>query len=146
MKKMGRPKVRRLSMKNAGPCRWLLISFVASLQIVHIVVHRLSTVSTHWFAGTAAVWLFLLGASLALSWSVRDQLARCRTCLQRFGMEVYLWGAGRTFLEVTGAELVCDQGHGTLHVPEMEAGCVDTERWAYMDDSWRILGPRSQEL
>jgi hypothetical protein len=113
---------------------------------VQFLVGRFSNVSTHPFAGTAANWLFLLGASIVLTWSIRDQLSRCRTCLRRFGIEVYLWGAGRTFLEITGAELVCDQGHGTLHVPEMQAGCVDGERWAYMDDSWRILGPRSYEL
>src|SRR6185369_14691765 len=64
----------------------LLICLVASVQVVQVVIHRLSTVSTHWFAGTATVWLFLLGASLALTWSIRDQLARCRTCLRRFGI------------------------------------------------------------
>ena len=123
----------------------LLIVLVASFEVVQIFIHRFSTVSTHPFAATAANWLFLLGTSLVVTWSIRDQLTRCRTCLRRFGMEVYLWGAGRTFLEITGAELVCDQGHGTLHVPEMQSGNVDSERWAYMDDSWRILGPRPPE-
>jgi hypothetical protein len=42
-------------------------------------------------------------------------------------------------LEVTGDELVCDEGHGALHVPVMESSCVDAERWTYLDESWQVL-------
>jgi hypothetical protein len=40
---------------------------------------------------------------------------------------------------MAGDELVCDEGHGVLHVPVMESGCVDSERWTYLDESWRVL-------
>jgi hypothetical protein len=52
---------------------------------------------------------------------------------------VEIGSAGRSFLELGGAELVCDEGHGTLHVPLVESSCVDNERWTYLDDSWHAL-------
>ena len=54
-------------------------------------------------------------------------------------MHVEIGGAGRALLELTGVELVCDEGHGMLHVPLMEPSCVDFERWTYLDDSWHAL-------
>jgi hypothetical protein len=52
---------------------------------------------------------------------------------------VEIGGAARGLLELTGIELVCDEGHGMLHVPLMESSCVDFERWTYLDDSWHAL-------
>lgn len=121
----------------------LIAVLVASFEIVQALVSR-TNASTHPLASGAEIWLFLIGAGMAVTWSVRDQLHRCRTCLRRFGVHVEIGGAGHALLELTGVELVCDEGHGMLHVPLMEPSCVDFERWTYLDDSWRAL-LRNQE-
>jgi hypothetical protein len=121
----------------------LIAVLVASFELVQAVVSR-TNASTHPLASGAAIWLFLIGAGMAVTWSVRDQLDRCRTCLRRFGVHVEIGGAGHALLELTGVELVCDEGHGMLHVPLMEPSCVDFERWTYLDDSWHAL-LRNQE-
>jgi hypothetical protein len=111
---------------------------LASLDIVQAIVRR-TNASTHPLASGVTIWLFLIGAGMAVTWSVRDQLGRCRTCLRSFGVHVEIGGAGRALLELTGVERVCDEGHGMLHVPLMEPSCVDFERWTYLDDSWHAL-------
>ena len=116
----------------------LITALVASFELVQAVVSRTNG-STHPLASGAAIWLFLIGAGMAVTWSVRDQLRRCRTCLRSFGVQVEIGGAARGLLELTGVELVCDEGHGTLHVPLMDSSCVDFERWIYLDDSWHAL-------
>jgi hypothetical protein len=116
----------------------LIAVLIASFEIVQAVVSR-TNASTHPLASGAAIWLFLIGAGMAVTWSVRDQVDRCRTCLRRFGVHVEIGGAGHALLELTGVELVCDKGHGMLHVPLMEPSCVDFERWTYLDDSWHSL-------
>jgi hypothetical protein len=116
----------------------LIAVLVASFELVQAVVSR-TNASTHPLASGAAIWLFLNGAGMAVTWSVRDQLGRCRTCLRCFGVQVEIGGAARGLLELTGVELVCDEGHGTLHVPLIESSCVDFERWTYLDDSWHAL-------
>jgi hypothetical protein len=87
----------------------------------------------------AAIWFFLLGAHLTLTWSIRDQLGRCRVCLRGLGLRVNLASPGRILIDLTGDELVCDEGHGMLHIPVMESGSVDSERWTYLDESWQVL-------
>jgi hypothetical protein len=116
----------------------LIAVLVASFELVQAVVSRTNG-STHPLASWAAIWHFLFGAILSVNWSVRDQLSRCRTCLRRLGVEVEIGNAARSLLELTGAELVCNEGHGTLHIPLMEESCVDWERWTYLDDSWHTL-------
>ena len=116
----------------------LIAALVASLQIVQAIISR-TNASTHPLASGATIWLFLIGVGMAVTWSVRDQLGRCRTCLRSFGVHVEIGGAGRALLELTGVELVCDEGHGMLHVPLMEPSCVDFERWTYLDHSWHAL-------
>lgn len=55
------------------------------------------------------------------------------------GVRVNLGSGGAVLLEQTGVELVCDEGHGALHVPVMAFGCIDRERWTYLDKSWEVL-------
>jgi hypothetical protein len=47
--------------------------------------------------------------------------------------------ASQTFLEWYGTELICEKGHGLLHVPEIPNSCYSTQRWTYLDPSWRVL-------
>jgi hypothetical protein len=91
------------------------------------------------FAGPVCTWLFLVSTILALSWSLRDQCRRCRICLKRLGHEASVGAPASLLLDWWGTELVCSQGHGMLHVPEMHASWLDMEHWTPLDDSWKPL-------
>ena len=69
-----------------------------------------------------------------------------RSCLKRLETQVNLRSAGDFFLERSGTELVCDGGHGILHIPLMQPSCVDSERWTYLDDSWSALFGEREEV
>ena len=91
------------------------------------------------FAGAVCAWLFLVTTILALTWSLHDQCRRCRLCLKRLGHEIYVGVPAYSLLEFWGTELVCSQGHGILHVPEMRASWLEMEHWTPLDDSWKLL-------
>jgi len=86
-----------------------------------------------------STWLFLMASAAVLSWSIADQRRRCRTCLRRLGMATHVGCSGSLLLNWAGTELVCIEGHGMLHVPEMESSWNEPERWTVLDDSWRGL-------
>jgi hypothetical protein len=90
-----------------------------------------------------SVWLFLLGCTGVLLWSVRDQRARCRVCLRRLGLPTRVGCPGCLLLDWAGTELVCVEGHGMLHVPEMVSCWHEPEQWTSLDDSWQGLFERS---
>ena len=116
----------------------MVIVLAASLDLVQMTVRRFGP-SSQGYAGGTALGIFLVGVTIALSWSVRDQLSRCRTCLRRLRMQVDLGGSVGTFCEPSGIELICDVGHGILHLPMMQLSSLDSERWTDLDESWRIL-------
>ena len=116
----------------------LVAALIVSFELSHLVLGT-STANAYQLASVAAIWFFALGAHLALTWSIRDQLGRCRVCLRGLGVRVNLASAGRILIDLAGDELVCDEGHGVLHVPVMESGSVDCERWTYLDESWQVL-------
>jgi hypothetical protein len=91
------------------------------------------------FAGPLCTWLFLVTTVLALSWSLHDQCRRCRLCLKRLGHEISVGAPAYLLLDWWGTELVCSQGHGMLHLPEMQASWLEMERWTPLDDSWKPL-------
>jgi hypothetical protein len=116
----------------------LMAILIICLDLVRIAALR-SGGTMYPVVSAGAMWLFWIGATLALTWSIRDHLGRCRSCLKRFGAKVNLGNAGDLFLERTGTELVCDGGHGILHIPLMQDSCVDSEHWTYFDESWSAL-------
>jgi hypothetical protein len=90
-----------------------------------------------------STWLFLLSCMCVLVWSVRDQQARCRVCLRRLGMPMRVGCPGCLLLDWAGTELVCMEGHGMLHIPEMVSCWEEPERWTSLDESWQDLFQRS---
>ncbi len=90
-----------------------------------------------------STWLFMLGSMGALVWSIADQRRRCRVCLRRLGMAAHVGCPGCLLLNWAGTELVCMEGHGMLHVPEMAACWQEPDRWTSLDDSWQGLFERS---
>jgi hypothetical protein len=89
-----------------------------------------------------STWLFLMGSIGALSWCVSDQRRRCRVCLRRLGLAAHVGCSGSLLLNWAGTELVCIEGHGMLHVPELAASWHEPERWTSLDESWTGLFAR----
>jgi hypothetical protein len=90
-----------------------------------------------------STWLFVMGSTSALAWSMADQRQRCRVCLKRLGMAAHVGCTGCLLLDWAGTELVCVEGHGMLHVPEMVACWQDPDRWTSLDETWQGLFERS---
>jgi hypothetical protein len=100
---------------------------------------RMLTGSLHPLTIPISTWLFVVTAMLALLWSIRDQGRRCRVCLTRLGNEASVGAPSYLLLDWGGTELVCSEGHGMLHVPEMESSCLTLEQWVQLDESWKPL-------
>lgn len=80
-----------------------------------------------------------LGFLFAFRWALRDQRRRCPVCLHLLSNPAQVGQASRNFLAWHGAELICAGGHGLLHIPEMPTSWFSTQRWLYLDPSWRGL-------
>ena len=91
------------------------------------------------FVGPSSTWIFLVTAMLCLSWSLHDQSRRCRVCLKRLGNEANVGAPSYLLLDWWGIELVCPEGHGVLHVPEMSSSWLEFDQWVHMDESWKPL-------
>lgn len=74
-----------------------------------------------------------------LSWAFLDQRRRCPVCLRRVTHPATVGLAGRTFLAWNGTELICSGGHTLLHVPALPTSWFSTQRWLYLDTSWKFL-------
>jgi MacB-like periplasmic core domain len=72
-------------------------------------------------------------------WALRDQRRRCPVCLQMLTHPARVGEASRNFLGWHGTEFICGEGHGLLHVPEVSTTWFSTQRWLYLDASWKGL-------
>jgi hypothetical protein len=45
----------------------------------------------------------------------------------------------RTFLAWSGTEMMCAGGHTLLHVPSLPTSWFSTQRWMFLDPSWKFL-------
>ena len=130
-------------------CRWWLffavkgallvaIAWVVSVDVGRLGMHLFGG-QMQPFAGGVRMWFFFTGMTIALTWSIRDQGARCRTCLRRLQTQVFLGASFGPLHGPSGFELVCDSGHGVLHIPFTSLSCLDSEQWTEFDESWREL-------
>lgn len=147
--RLGGAKTRKLKLSLPHALRWwgfftlktlmlLAVCFVGALEITGRVSIML-TGSLHPMVGPCSTWLFLVTAMVALSWSLNDQSRRCRFCLQRLGNEASVGMPGYLLLGWWGTELVCSDGHGLLHVPEMKSSWQEFDQWVSLDESWKPL-------
>ena len=91
-------------------------------------------------SGLLLVWFFIVGAMGVLFWSIADQRARCKECLRLLCSPVRIGCPGCLLLNWSGTELLCSEGHGVLHVPELASSWdIESERWITLDESWRGL-------
>ena len=113
----------------------LMLCFVIALDLSRYG-SVLLTDAVHPMTNIVSMWVFLVLAIGALSWSVYDQRRRCRVCLRRLGFSVQVGCPGYTLLECWAAtELVCAQGHGMLYMPETEASWLEGDQWSNLDSS-----------
>ena len=79
------------------------------------------------------------GCLFALRWVLKDQRKRCPVCLGQLTNPAEVGQKSRNFLAWYGTELICSEGHGLLHVPELPTSWFATQRWLYLDPSWEVL-------
>jgi hypothetical protein len=113
----------------------LLAVLLVGLEFTHAPAITM-TGGTDLWAEPLSTWLFLMTSMGVLAWSMLDQRRRCRVCLRKLGLAAHVGCPGCLLLNWAGTELVCMDGHGMLHVPEMNASWNEPERWTELDESW----------
>ena len=132
-----------------GRIAWIAF-FLAKSALLLAISASVSWGLVHWISGwlvgsgyplvdELSIWLFLPLAIAALSWSVRDQQQRCRTCLRSLELPVEIGRTGSVLLNWAGTEMVCSHGHGVLYLPDSPANSLDRDRWSNLDESWSSL-------
>src|SRR5208283_3782824 len=129
--------LRRASFFAAKCAVALSAVFGAGLELSRgessILLPRMDSAS-----GPGVAWLYLLCAMGVLLWAWADQRARCRVCLRLLCFPVRIGCPGCLLLDWAGTELLCSEGHGVLHVPDMVVSWDNqADRWIALDDSWR---------
>jgi hypothetical protein len=83
--------------------------------------------------GGKADWLELLMwavfVTAGLRWALLDQEQRCQRCLRMLSQPTRVGIPSRNFLEWSGTELACADGHGLLHVAEMQGSWCWYDKW-----------------
>jgi hypothetical protein len=139
--------VSGLSMQRRGWKYWAFLAAKTSLVML--------TLPLAWIEGGSLLRAWLPGQGLkvllggfvlalafvgafgwAMAWNVADQKRRCPVCLHTLALPVRV-GSWSSMLEPAVTEMLCEEGHGALSVPENDLG--EPERWVEMDASWREL-------
>ena len=116
----------------------LAIAYSTSLSVAYAIpwTHANTPIYLH------LVITFLISLA-GMHWALRDQSQRCPICLHKLCHPARVGEPSRNFLAWNGIELVCTDGHGFLHVPEIRTSWFDEPRWLMLDPSWKGLFPRS---
>jgi predicted neutral ceramidase superfamily lipid hydrolase len=124
--------------KTARLHRWifLAIKFALILPIVFCGVLDLAPIISS--TGIQPHAMFV-GYVLSFRWALIEQRRRCPVCLQLLTNPVRIGQLAHTLLDWYGTESMCPKGHGLLHVPESATISFNTQRWLYLDSSWRSL-------
>jgi len=112
----------------------LALGFFATIAItapVRLVIGPL----TDWIE--LLLWAFAV--TFGLRWALLNQERRCQRCLRILSQPTRVGVPSHNFLEWNGTELACSDGHGHLHVPEMQGSWCWYDRWVELDPSWAGL-------
>ena len=112
----------------------LSITYFASLDLSYWNATGYSEFSE--YAQLASSFFICL---FGMRWILLDQRERCPVCLRRVTHPAQVGQASRTFLAWNGTELICTSGHTLLHVPGLPTSWFGTQRWMYLDTSWKFL-------
>jgi hypothetical protein len=146
----GRVHVRSLGAGRIAPGRWwaflaaktsiLLLSALTAAVEFAPAPYAIRTSRVTFPLESASLWIFTLGCMVILWWSFEDQQSRCRKCMHRLGFPSRVGDPGCLLLSWAGIELLCEKGHGILHVTETDCCCwLEHRRWTQLDDSWKSL-------
>jgi hypothetical protein len=112
----------------------LPIVYLVSLNLAHLRT-TIDPISSEYIQLIFSFSICLFG----LRWTLRDQRQRCPVCLRKLTHPARVGQPSRNFLAWNGTELICVDGHGLLHVPEIPTSWFSEQRWLYLDPSWEIL-------
>ena len=112
----------------------LPIVYFGSLDLAHFST-SITPEASQYLQGISSFCALLF----AFRWTLRDQRKRCPVCLRLLTNPARVGQPSRNFLAWNGTELICAGGHGLLHVPEIATSWFSTQRWLYLDPSWKGL-------
>lgn len=124
--------------------RWMFLAAKMGLLLASVYFASLDIAYWHTTTYSIRAQYIQLIASFTmglfgLRWILLDQRSRCPVCLRRVTHPARVGLAGRTFLAWNGTELICAGGHTLLHVPTLPTSWFETQRWLYLDTSWKFL-------
>jgi hypothetical protein len=130
--------------RGSQPGRWvfLLAKLVLAVPMIYFYsldLAHLTTSIDRAHSDYIQLIVSFAGCLLALRWVLCDQRARCPACLRVLKNPARVGEPSRNFLAWNGTELICDGGHGLLHVPELPTSWFSTQRWYPLDPSWSSL-------
>jgi hypothetical protein len=127
---------RRPAHWATRPRRWVFLAAKIALVMPIVPCTLVLAVSAGLpFAAQGLVVAYIL----VFRWVLADQRKRCPVCLRLLTNPVRIGRPSKMFLDWYGTELMCTQGHGLLHVPEIATSCYATQQWLYLDRSWSGL-------
>lgn len=108
--------------------------YFAALDLAYTIAPAQSQIAAFWQSAIS-----FCGCLVIFRWVLRDQRLRCPVCLELLQNPARVGEPSRNFLSWNGTELICVGGHGFLHIPEIPTSWFDTQRWLYLDPSWKSL-------
>ena len=75
------------------------------------------------------VALYAITVSGGMRWALLNQEQRCQKCLRMLSQPTRVGPPSRNFLDWSGMEQSCADGHGLLHVPEMQGSWCWYDLW-----------------
>ena len=117
--------------------RWIFLAFKTALLAVLVYFATLDLASC--VAMGLQPQALLIGYVVAFRWALNDQRRRCPVCLRLLTNPTRIGRPSQTFLSWWGTELMCSQGHGLLHVPEIPSSSSSSQRWLTFEQSWSSL-------
>jgi hypothetical protein len=108
----------------------LALAFLASMVAVGPVRMAVGRYSD-WFE----LGMYALAVTAGMRWALLDQEGRCQRCLRTLSQPMRVGPASRNFLDWSGMEQVCSDGHGRLQVAEMTGSWCWYDLWLELDSS-----------
>lgn len=120
--------------------RWMFLGVKFSLLLPTIYFGSLDLAFSFSVSTSGAQYIQIVASFLmalfSFRWALKDQRRRCPVCLSTLTNPARVGEPSRSFLGWNGTELICTDGHGLLHVPELPTSWFATQRWLYLDSSW----------
>jgi hypothetical protein len=110
----------------------LLLGFLATVVATE-PARTLAGTRLAWAADWLELMLSALVVTASLRWALLDQEQRCQKCLRTLRQPTRVGPPSRNFLEWSGTALACEDGHGRLHVPEMDGSWCWYDLWVELD-------------